>query len=217
MVSRYKWHLSSGGYARRVGANRQAVYLHREINKTPDGMHTDHVNGNKLDNTRANLRTATPSQNQQNRSKLKEKCSVFKGVSFKPSRSKKPNRPGCWEASIKLNGKKNSLGHFVTELDAAFAYNLKATEAWGEYAKLNVLPLDFIRDNSAPKVFCGRKHSKYRGVSWSTSMNKWMAYFHHAGKRVHVSFHPSEDEAAAKLLIAKADFAANQERNIAYA
>lgn len=64
-LSQIKWHYS-GGYAvyfEKKTRPRKAVRMHRLINNTPEGMDTDHINGNKLDNRRANLRTCSRSAN----------------------------------------------------------------------------------------------------------------------------------------------------------
>lgn len=64
-----KWYISSEGYAvwrGVVDGKKQTVRLHRLINKTPDSLFTDHINRNKLDNRRANLRTVTQAENNAN-------------------------------------------------------------------------------------------------------------------------------------------------------
>jgi hypothetical protein len=69
IVDRYKWHLSTTGYAVWRGVKdgeKQTIRLHRLINNTPDGMFTDHINHNRLDNRRENLRTVTASENMRN-------------------------------------------------------------------------------------------------------------------------------------------------------
>lgn len=91
----------------------------------------DHIDGNGLNNMRSNLRSATYSQNAQNTKKRKGTTSQFKGV----CRASK-NR---WKATIELNGKQFYLGLFASETEAAHAYNLKAQELFGEYARLNDL------------------------------------------------------------------------------
>src|SRR3990167_1380719 len=69
-LSKFKWHYD-GRYARRNSlqneGNRRPIYMHRVIAKPPDGMKIDHIDGNKLNNTRANLRVCTHSENQHNR------------------------------------------------------------------------------------------------------------------------------------------------------
>jgi len=104
-------------------------YLHRVIMNTPKGLDTDHINGNKLDNRRANLRIATRSQNNANQRKTRG-TSRYKGVCWFKQKSK-------WKAEIKLNGKRKHLGLFENEYDAAMAYNKAAKERFNSYAKLN--------------------------------------------------------------------------------
>lgn len=58
--------------------------------------------------------------------------SIYKGVSWNKFANK-------WSASIKLDYKKKHLGYFLSEEDAAKAYNESAIENWGiEYSELNV-------------------------------------------------------------------------------
>lgn len=69
-LSKFKWYLSSG-YAIRKAKNgedrpRSNVCMHRVIMKTPIGYETDHINHDRLDNRRCNLRVCTPSDNQRN-------------------------------------------------------------------------------------------------------------------------------------------------------
>lgn len=130
----WRWHLHSGRYAARsIGErkSRRALFLHQVIANPPVGCDVDHINGNKLDNQKSNLRIATRRQNMQNRPKYKHNAtSQFKGVSF--------NRSRCvWYASIRVNGKAIWLGSHQTETAAALAYNHAARQYFGEYASLN--------------------------------------------------------------------------------
>lgn len=194
-LSQYNWHVTSGGYAARNRADGQYIYMHREINRTPDGFETDHRDGDRLRNTRENLRTATHLQNGRNQLKQSvPRSSTFKGVSFRPSRSQKDGRAGCWQAYLKVVGKKKTLGNFKTELDGAFAYNIAAKEHYGEFAALNQLPLDYLASHDKPEIFCGRNHSRFRGVTFHKAMNKWAAYGGTGSARV-MSFHATEQEA----------------------
>jgi hypothetical protein len=97
----------------------------------PDGMEVDHINGNKIDNRRANLRIVTRSQNQMNRMKSGEgMSSKFKGVSFAALRQR-------WVAYITQDRIKIQIGYYKDELAAARAYDAKARELFGEFAYLN--------------------------------------------------------------------------------
>lgn len=105
------------------------IYLHKLINQTPQGFDTDHIDGNKLNNTRANLRTTTRSQNNANQRKTRG-TSKYKGVHWH-------EHTGKWKAEIKMNGKAKHLGLFDSEEEAAQAYNNAAELRFGSYAKTN--------------------------------------------------------------------------------
>lgn len=106
-------------------------WLHRVIMKTPKEMDTDHINGDTLDNRKENLRVCTHQQNLANRKKqLTKSSSRYKGVSW----SKKEKK---WEASLYVGGKRHSLKYHTDEKAAAMAYNAKAKEIFGSFARLN--------------------------------------------------------------------------------
>lgn len=145
-LSRWKWWFSPGvkikdeGYAARkttmVNGKRTTIAMHRQIMGAKPGEQVDHVNGDKLDNRRANLRPATRSQNGSNRIKFRGRkeggayTSRFKGVSWN-------RRYGKWYAHIGINRKRFHLGRFDDEIEAAKAYDAKAIELHGKYALLN--------------------------------------------------------------------------------
>lgn len=127
-LSKFRWCLTNGYPSRRVG--NKIVYLHRIVNKTPEGIFTDHINGDKLDNRRSNLRSCSYKQNSANKGFHKNSTSGFKGVSWFPRYKK-------WVAQITVNYKHLSLGYFKKKTDAAHAYNMAAQKYFGEFAKLN--------------------------------------------------------------------------------
>lgn len=128
-LNKLKWcagHSSKGQYyAKRTGG----ALMHRVILNAPKELQVDHINGNKLDNRKSNLRLCTVSQNLMNKKKY---CgeSPYKGVHFN-------KRMGRYEAYIKLNARKIHIGHFDTPQEAALAWNKKAIELYGEFALLN--------------------------------------------------------------------------------
>lgn len=83
-----------------------------------------------VDNRKANLRPATPSQNMANRQGNKGGTSPFKGVSRVESR-------GRWLAQIKDGGCRRNLGRYRRESDAALAYDLAAVAVFGDRALTN--------------------------------------------------------------------------------
>lgn len=112
--------------------NKKLVYMHRMIIGYPDlgvDLEVDHVDGDGLNNQRDNLRIATKSQNRRNMRKTRG-TSQFKGVSLERKRS-------IWRAMIKQNGKNIQIGRFANEEEAAHAYDAKARELFGEFAKCN--------------------------------------------------------------------------------
>lgn len=138
-LSGYKWQVSINTkervYAtRRIFKKGKGVTLgmHRHIMKPPKGMVVDHIDRNTLNNTRNNLRICTYGENGSNRIKaVKQKTSIYKGV------SKMKN--GQWWANIYHKKVRYDLGRYTTESNAAIAYNNKAKELHGEFAKLNVI------------------------------------------------------------------------------
>lgn len=131
-LSKIPWRRSDSNHIA-AWVNGKYLYLHRLVNKTPDGIETDHKNRNPFDNRRCNLRNATQTQNRGNMEKFKGTySSKFKGISWH-MRSKK------WIASIRVKNKLHHLGYFITEADAAAAYDKAALVYFGEFAKLNVI------------------------------------------------------------------------------
>lgn len=114
-----------------------AICYKRSVKGEHELMHTmitgwsfvDHINGNGLDNQRSNLRQATHQQNMWN-ANHSYGVSPYKGVHWVANMNK-------WRARIEVSGKKIHLGYFKTEIEAATAYNVAASEHFGEFAFLN--------------------------------------------------------------------------------
>jgi len=106
-LNQWKWHYVNSGYAYHSfkELNWKHIAMHRLINNTPEGFETDHINKNKLDNRKINLRTVTTSENQHNRSISKTSTSGVKGVSWH-------KRDRYWQSLIRINGKRIYLGSF---------------------------------------------------------------------------------------------------------
>jgi len=135
IVKSGKWYLTPNGYLRgRINGERRPVFFHRIVMGSPAGKNIDHINGDKLDNRRSNLRVCTVSQNQMNAKKTRigKTASAFKGVDWVQRNTINP-----WRAKIKMNGKQVHLGCFSNELLAAIAYDKKAKELFGEFARPN--------------------------------------------------------------------------------
>lgn len=111
---------------------QKRIYLHRYLIGAQKGQLVDHKNGNTLDCRRSNLRIATPSQNTRNRKPFGK--SKYMGVCLNKNGRKK------WSARIVINNNQIQLGYFLTEVEAAQAYN-DATIKYGvsEYAHINLI------------------------------------------------------------------------------
>jgi hypothetical protein len=128
-LSKYKW--SWGGhYAMRKDSNGKTVYLHRQILNAPKDMQVDHINRDRLDNRRQNLRIVTKQQNLLNVGLSKHNTSGFKGVSW-------CNKKQLWRVFISVGNKSKYLGSSNNKVEAARIYNEAAKSLRGEYAVLN--------------------------------------------------------------------------------
>jgi len=126
-------------YARttwRENGKQVQTKMHRLLLGVADPeIDVDHRNGNGLDNRRLNIRISATFENigSQNSRRVAGKSSRFKGVCLN-------NDHGTirgWRAYITKQGKRIHLGHYPTEIEAAKAYDAKAVECFGEFARLN--------------------------------------------------------------------------------
>ena len=133
-LNQFKWYLlksHSNYYAIRTKRpENKLIQLHRIVIKAKQGEIVDHINGNKLDNRKCNLRICTKSQNCQNRKISKLNKSGFNGVSWNVNNRK-------WVAQIAFNNKKMHLGFFNDPTEAAKSFNEAALKYHGEFANLN--------------------------------------------------------------------------------
>jgi hypothetical protein len=116
-LSRYRWHTVQGYVARNGGEGEAlGVYIHRQIlgRTHGDGTIVDHINRDKLDNRRTNLRLVTPTESARNTPSRKG-TSIYRGVCWVPRLRK-------WKAQAGFHGV-NYLGMHAEEDDAARAVN----------------------------------------------------------------------------------------------
>lgn len=130
-LSKYRWYCSSAGYANRHpkmigGIRRGKIMMHREVMETPQGMQTDHINGNKLDNRKCNLRIVNSAQNIWN--------STLKSKSYTGIKNVSVSNDG-YQVRVMKNGKRHFLGVFK-DLSKAILIADKARKKYhGEYAR----------------------------------------------------------------------------------
>lgn len=91
---------------------------------------TDHIDHDGLNNQRSNLRPATPGQNMHNMRAHHDGLSRYKGVSWS-------REIHSWIAQICVRGHSRRIGRYLSEEDAARAYDAAALEAFGEFACIN--------------------------------------------------------------------------------
>jgi hypothetical protein len=137
LVANRTWHLHSAGYAvaRRLDYGKyQTIYMHRVLLPVVAPLEVDHINGNRLDNRRSNLRSVTVTLQRANAGPRRVSASRYRGVSV----ARGVAHP--WTARIR--GK--TLGAFATEEEAARAADAEMLRLYGPYARLN-----FSEDNDA--------------------------------------------------------------------
>lgn len=120
-VKNYKWYTNKG-----YVLNDSIGWIHRFIMDCPDNMVIDHINHNRLDNRKSNLRICTQHQNSMNQGIRNDNTSGITGVHFDKSRDK-------WAAQIMYNGRQINLGRFNTKEEAIQARKNAEIEYFGEY------------------------------------------------------------------------------------
>lgn len=116
-LNQWKWTYGKG-YAYRK-KDSKTTYMHRLINNTPEGFETDHINRNKLDNRRENLRTVTNSQNKLNTNLQKNNKSGYRGIWWESNRQK-------YKVQIRIHNRTIELGRYFDLNYAILA------RKWGE-------------------------------------------------------------------------------------
>jgi hypothetical protein len=136
-VIRCKWYLGSSGYPITYGSYDKTIQfskpvsLHRLLfGKLEKGFVVDHINRNKLDNRRDNLRICTIQENSFNKTKSTNGTNKYKGV-IKNGTS--------YSAVITRDGIKREIKNISTEEEAAKIYDIMAEELFGHYAAKNFI------------------------------------------------------------------------------
>jgi hypothetical protein len=143
LVSKHKWCLMKdhtrkreafyvGRTVKQPDGKRKSILLHREIMNTPKGLTTHHLNGNGLDNRRANLSVCTDMENQQRKRSHIDSTSKFVGVTKLDKRYKK-----VWLADCMRNRKRLYSERFYTEEEAAYHRDLFMVKQFGMDVELN--------------------------------------------------------------------------------
>jgi len=128
-IKKYNWSLDKNGYvvARTKDFGTTRITIHNLIiRKNNKSNHIDHINCNKLDNRKINLRECTHSQNKMNRPKQSNNSSGIKGVYFDKSRKK-------WGARILLRNNILKQKRFNSKEEAIDARKKWEEELFGEF------------------------------------------------------------------------------------
>lgn len=126
-MMRYTYYTDSYGYALCKIKNQK---MHHMVLGQAEDLVVDHINNNRLDNRKSNLRFATRSQNSQNKAKPKGCTSQYKGVCLKKNK---------WTSRVGIDGKRIYLGDYDHEIDAAKMYDVHIVYHHGINAKTNNL------------------------------------------------------------------------------
>jgi len=127
-LTEHKWYYHCG-YARRMatGGKRKIIHMHREILKTPKDFECDHIDRNRLNNQKINLRNVTRSQNTMNSGVRSDNTLGVKCIS--------PHKNG-FRVQIYKNGKHVYNKKFSVLDDAISARNIALKKYHGEYAAI---------------------------------------------------------------------------------
>ena len=133
----YCWYAKGNGYTfyaarkEKIAGRKKTVSMHRQIMRAEPDKVVDHINGNGLDNRKANLRVVSQEENNWNSARgMGQGKSKYKGVRYSSSK-------GIWRAALCSKGKQIHLGYFKDEAEAAKAYDNAAKLYRGEFARVN--------------------------------------------------------------------------------
>lgn len=138
VISPYSWRiiLYHTSYKRvETSVYENGKYRHfllaRHLMNYPNGKFVDHKDCDPLNNRRINIRLASEKENSRNVPKtILKRSSIYKGVSWHKRKNK-------WIATCAVDSRNKFLGYFNNEIDASRAYDLKAKELHGKFAKTN--------------------------------------------------------------------------------
>jgi hypothetical protein len=198
-LSKYTWYLGKNGYVARHKLNSddekypKGIYMHRQVMDVilaGKNIHVDHINHNKKDNNRNNLRLSDYKTNAYNKRidacKTEDSTSLYKGVYY-----------------VKITGKfyarinSVNLGQFEDEETAALAYDQAARYLDKDFACLNFPDRDENIIN-IDKCMNYKEYttSKYRGVSLYKQNGKYVVYIAKNGKSFNAGYYENEIIAA---------------------
>ena len=135
LIESRSWYKDKDGYlvsCYYFNGRRRFVRFHRIVMQAKPGQFVDHINKNRADNRKRNLRCCRRAENDRNRSTYSTNTSGVSGVYFDKQRNK-------WVASISFNKKRTLIGRFATKEDAVQARLKKEAELFKEFAPQRAL------------------------------------------------------------------------------
>lgn len=138
-IKDYTLYITENNYVYYWKTSEQMVYLHRFVAGVSEKRKVvDHIDGNRFNNRKENLRICSQAENLCNRTKFATRNGVccnsqFKGVTA----VKRKGEIIAWKAQISKNSEMYYIGTYKSEIEAALSYNKVALELHGEFAKLN--------------------------------------------------------------------------------
>lgn len=127
-LNKYNWRVTATDFnIIRCGWHGRKIMLPRIIMQAPIDKLVDHINHNRLDNRKENLRLCTRTENNQNKTGTNRLG--YKGVTL--------TRNYYYNAALRNNKRKVHIGNFATKELAALAYNRAAEKYFGDFACLN--------------------------------------------------------------------------------
>jgi hypothetical protein len=196
-VNKYKWNLGTGGYAQRTD-KRKNIRLHHFVFKKPEnGNVIDHINQERLNDSKLNLREVSQSINSHNVKKNTniETSSKYKGVYWHKNLQK-------WISRCTIEKKTKHLGVFKTEEEAAKAYDIYTLKKCGIEANNNNLvkyedTLTINIDDLIKKS--SNKYDIPKNITFNKTYNKFIAEKKYNNKKYTGTYRETVDEALKDL------------------
>jgi hypothetical protein len=198
----YKWFFTTTNYvASYINSKTTLMHIYLMKKEDNDERIIDHINNIKHDNRLSNLRFSTFSQNCHNRVKKEGTISKYHGVSYFTIDK-------IWRASFVKDNITYYIGRFKNEIDAAKAYNKKAKEVYGKFARLNIFEdepstdideeepsIDITNLNKVDEIKeIKERKTRFRGVT--LDKNRYSAEIFKDNIRYYLGTYGTEEDAA---------------------
>lgn len=197
LVSGYKWRASQPNsgtpYAMTDGDDNHTLLMHRFIMDAPKGMDVDHIDGNRLNNQRSNLRIVTRRENCRNRNQVladKKNKWGFHGVC-------RPNGNGrLYYGRLAIDGRQIYTKGYETPIEAARAWDDLAIRHYGRAAKLNFPREQTLEELSVANLTDALRKEEKQSAIYRLALSQISMMTGDAGAIARAVLHPAASEAA---------------------